>query len=162
MSRHLLTTPAAAAAGVALIVLGAPGVRPPGGPYLPPVLPLRVAAGYDPPEQPWQPGHRGVDLAAAEGAAVRAAAAGTVSFAGVVVDREVVAIDHGGVRTTYEPVAPTVVAGQVVAVGDPIGTIAAGAHCSQRCLHWGALLAGQYIDPMALLTPYRPILKSPR
>ena len=141
MSRHLLTTPAAAAAGVALIVLGAPGMRPPGGPYLPPVLPLRVAAGYDPPEQPWQPGHRGVDLAAAEGAAVRAAATGTVSFAGSW-------WTAGGrhrprrVRTTYEPVAPTVVAGQVVAVGDPIGTIAAGAHCSQRCLHWGALLAG--------------------
>ncbi|MFM2437837.1 MAG: hypothetical protein RLZ55_648 [Actinomycetota bacterium] len=125
-------------------------------------MPLRVVAGFDPPAQRWQSGHRGVDLAAAEGAPVRAAGAGRVVFAGTVVDRGVVTIDHGGLRTTYEPIAPTVAVGQPVAAGDVIGSVAAGAHCSQRCLHWGALLDEQYIDPMALLTSYRPVLKPPK
>ncbi len=153
---------ATAAPAVPTVLRSPPDLRPPGGPYLPPMLPLRVEAAFDPPAQRWQPGHRGVDLVAAgEGASVRAAAAGTVTFAGTVVDRGVVTIDHGGLSTTYEPLTPTVVQGQTVAAGDQIGTISAGAHCSQRCLHWGALLEERYIDPMALLTTYRPILKPP-
>jgi murein DD-endopeptidase MepM/ murein hydrolase activator NlpD len=60
---------------------------------------------------PFGPGHRGVDLAAVAGAPVLAAGAGTVVFAGTVAGRGVVSVDHsGGLRTTYEPVLPTVTA----------------------------------------------------
>ena len=54
-----------------------------------------------------------------------AAGAGVVVFAGMVAGRPVVSIDHaGGLRTTYEPVDPSVAAGQAVARGSPIGTLA--------------------------------------
>src|SRR5690349_15325831 len=81
-----------------------------------------VTRGFDPPPQPWLPGHRGVDLGAAEADEVRAAGAGVVAFAGEVAGRGVVSIDHaGGLRTTYEPVLSTVDAGQAVGLGEPIG-----------------------------------------
>src|SRR5215470_6669685 len=68
-----------------------------------------VTRPFQPPPEPWLPGHRGVDLAATPGAVVRAAGAGTVAFAGQVAGVGVVSIDHpGGLRTTYEPVRPLV------------------------------------------------------
>ena len=78
------------------------------------------------PDHDYGPGHRGVDLAARTGEPVLAAAAGTVAFAGSVAGRGVVSIDHGAVRTTYEPVAAQVSAGQRVAAGQPIGRVAGG------------------------------------
>jgi murein DD-endopeptidase MepM/ murein hydrolase activator NlpD len=116
--------------------------------------PPRVVRRFDPPPRPWLPGHRGVDLAAQAGVPVRAAGAGTVYFAGQVAGRGVVSVDHpGGLRTTYEPLEPTVRAGQAVAAGDQIGTLAAGhPGCSvAACLHWGLRRGEEYLDPLALL-----------
>jgi len=99
-----------------------------------------VVTPFRPPPRPWLPGHRGVDLAAPAGAAVRAAGAGTVRFAGMIAGVGVVSVDHAdGLRTTYQPVAPTVRAGQPVAAGDPIGVLVAGhPGCPvAACLHWG-------------------------
>ena len=111
------------------------------------VLPHRYAAG-----------HRGVDLAAAPGAPVLSAGDGVVVFAGMVAGRPVVSVDHaGGLRTTYEPVRPSVGAGQVVARGSPLGTLAPGhAGCpAVACLHWGLRRGEGYLDPLWLLTPPR-------
>lgn len=106
--------------------------------------------------EPWSGGHRGVDLAAAPGAVVRAAAAGTVSFAGVVAGVPSVAVDHGGgLRTTYTPVVGAVAAGTVVPAGRPIGTLAIG-HCTSGCLHWGLTDGTSYFDPTAHLV-IRPV-----
>jgi murein DD-endopeptidase MepM/ murein hydrolase activator NlpD len=113
-----------------------------------------VVRRFDPPPQPWLPGHRGVDLAAAPGAAVRSAGPGTVAFAGMVAGRGVVSVDHpNGLRTTYEPVEPSVAAGSAVAAGTPIGVLAAGhAGCPvDACLHWGLRRGEQYLDPLLLL-----------
>ena len=67
-------------------------------------VPLRVVRAFEQPAGPYGPGHRGVDLAAAAGDAVRAAADGTVTFAGSVAGRGVVVVRHAdGVRTEYEP-----------------------------------------------------------
>lgn len=82
-------------------------------------------------------------------------------FVGRVVDRAVVVVDHGTVRTTYEPVAAGVAAGDEVQLGQPIGTVAAGGHCDGRCLHWGAVREDDYIDPTLLISGYRPVLKTP-
>jgi murein DD-endopeptidase MepM/ murein hydrolase activator NlpD len=77
-----------------------------------------------------------------------------VRFAGPVAGRSVVSIDHaGGLRTTYEPLAPLVSAGDVVRAGDPIGLLVTGhPGCPARaCLHWGLRAGDGYLDPLALL-----------
>jgi murein DD-endopeptidase MepM/ murein hydrolase activator NlpD len=113
-----------------------------------------VVRPFDPPPQPWLPGHRGVDLAASPGATVRAAGPGTVAFAGTVAGRGVVSVQHAnGLRTTYEPVDASVLAGATVAAGAPIGVLVAGhAGCpAAACLHWGLRRGEVYLDPLALL-----------
>lgn len=113
----------------------------------------RVVAGFDPPLTVYGPGHRGVDLAGSPGQVVRAAAAGRVTFAGSVGGRGVVVVDHGGTRTTYEPVHASVGVGTLMRAGEPIGTLQAfGSHCwPDVCLHWGLLQGEVYLDPLTLL-----------
>ncbi|WP_091673656.1 murein hydrolase activator EnvC family protein [Micromonospora auratinigra] len=116
--------------------------------------PPRPVRRFDPPPQPWLPGHRGVDLAATSGAPVRAAGAGIVLFAGTVAGRPVVTVGHAdGLRTTYEPVRPGLAAGTRLGLGTPIGTLLAGhAGCpAEACLHWGLRRGADYLDPLALL-----------
>ncbi|RCV48640.1 murein hydrolase activator EnvC family protein [Marinitenerispora sediminis] len=112
-----------------------------------------VVRGFAPPPRPWLAGHRGVDLAAAPGAQVRAAGAGRVAFAGTVAGTPLVTVVHGTLRTTYLPVDAAVRRGDRVAAGDAIGTLAdAPAHCARRpCLHWGLLRGRDYLDPLSLL-----------
>ncbi|WP_235912235.1 murein hydrolase activator EnvC family protein [Ruania zhangjianzhongii] len=113
-----------------------------------------VLRRFDPPPLPWLSGHRGVDLAAEAGATVRAAGPGTVAFAGMVAGRPVVSIQHtDGLRTTYEPVTPTVQAGDAVDRGSMIGQLSdAGSHCESTCLHWGVRTGrDDYLDPLLLL-----------
>lgn len=113
-----------------------------------------VVSGFDPPEEEWGAGHRGVDLLGSAGQQVRAALPGTVSFAGSLAGRGVVTVDHGATRTTYEPVAASVTVGRVVAAGTPIGTLQSGvSHCAPRvCLHWGWIEGvGTYLDPLRLV-----------
>jgi murein DD-endopeptidase MepM/ murein hydrolase activator NlpD len=123
---------------------------------------------FAPPPVRWAAGHRGVDLAAAPGDRVRAPAGGTVSFAGRVAGRGVVAVvldGSGGLplRTTFEPVDAVVAAGERVSAGQLLGTVEesgpgsgagseAGGHCGVRsCLHWGLLRGEVYLDPLFLL-----------
>ena len=113
--------------------------------------PIRVLHGFAPPAKRWGAGHRGVDVAASVGQPVLAAAAGTVSVASRIGSRGVVAVQHGAVRTTYEPVSALVRVGDRVAQGAVIGTLQRGSHCGVRpCLHWGLRAGDQYLDPLAL------------
>jgi murein DD-endopeptidase MepM/ murein hydrolase activator NlpD len=117
---------------------------------------------FDPPEQPWLAGHRGVDLGGEAGQVVRSAGAGVVAFAGQVAGRPVVSIDHpDGLRTTYEPVTASVRRGDAVAAGDRIGTLEPGhAGCPfDACLHWGLRRGSTYLDPLMLVRPLRVRLK---
>lgn len=133
-----------------------------------PILPGTAIRGYSPPPEPWLPGHRGVDLAATAGAAVRSAGPGQVVFAGMVAGRPVISVDHaGGVRTTYEPATSDVMVGDEVTTGQVIGRVF-GLHpgCSEAaCLHWGARWSDDpdgYIDPLSLLgANKRPIVLKP-
>jgi murein DD-endopeptidase MepM/ murein hydrolase activator NlpD len=114
-----------------------------------------VVRAFEAPQHRFGPGHRGADLAGESGTPVLAAGAGTVVFAGPVAGRDVVSIDHpGGLRTTYEPVSPSVSAGDVVVRGQPIGTLQDGhPECpATSCLHWGARRGTDYLDPLRLLT----------
>lgn len=121
-----------------------------------------ILTPFDKPEQEWLAGHRGVDLRAAEGTSVLAPHRGRVSFRSTVVDRPVLVIDHGGgFVTSLEPVGSELAVGTWIEAGDNVGTVATGAHCSQRCLHWGVRLDGEYIDPVLLIRDLRPSILLP-
>lgn len=112
-----------------------------------------VVHDFDPPDSPYGAGHRGVDLLGRTGQRVHAALAGTVTYAGLLAGRGVVVVGHGATRTTYEPVTASVVVGQPLARGEPIGALElSGSHCFPRaCLHWGWLAGTTYLDPLRLV-----------
>lgn len=115
-----------------------------------------VVRAFEPLPHPYAAGHRGVDLAGPPGSPVLAAGDGVVVFAGMVAGRPVVSIDHpDGLRTTYEPVDPSVGAGQRIGRGSPVGALRAGhAGCPvEACLHWGLRRGETYLDPLSLLAP---------
>ncbi|MFI9384703.1 M23 family metallopeptidase [Kutzneria sp. NPDC052558] len=125
-----------------------------GWPLAPPHPVLRP---FQRPSSPYGPGHRGVDLGANTGEPVLAAADGVVSFAGWLATRGVVAVAHmGGIRTTYEPVQPSVTVGQRVRRGEEVGRLTPGHEgCEAACLHWGARRGTEYLDPLGLLSTQR-------
>ncbi len=123
-----------------------------------------IVREFDAPTPNWQRGHRGVDLAATAGQLVYAAGSGTVVFAGELAGRSLVSIAHpGGLRTSYEPIRPTVRPGQVVASQSVIGKLTPDhpGCAAPACLHWGAMWGpaarADYVDPLGLLasTPIR-------
>jgi murein DD-endopeptidase MepM/ murein hydrolase activator NlpD len=113
----------------------------------------QVIRGFDPPATKWGAGHRGVDLLGHQGQPVHTALGGTVTFAAPLAGRGVVVVDHGGIRTTYEPVDAQVTVGDAVARGAVIGTLQrASSHCFPRaCLHWGLLRGDTYLNPLTLV-----------
>lgn len=134
--------------------------------WLPPVA-GEVAEHFAAPPAPWASGHRGVDFAAAEAEPIRAPAAGVVSFSGMVVNRTVLSIDHGGgMVSSFEPVDSELEVGEAVAAGDVIATVGeyqtGHFHCHhQRCLHWGVRLHGDYINPLLMLGELEPSVLLP-
>lgn len=141
--------------GPVLGLVGPPAAAGPAGPEGTwPLQPRpRVVRAFDPPDDPWGAGHRGVDLAGRAGQSVHAALAGTVTFAGRIAGKAVVVVAHGARRTTYEPVAATVAVGDAVAEGTPIGRLELPlGHCfPAACLHWGLLEGERYLDPLSLV-----------
>lgn len=118
--------------------------------------PVQVIKGFDPPSQPWLTGHRGIDLQVPYGTAIQAVESGRVIYAGQMVDRGVVSIEHAdGLRSTYEPVDPTVSVGDMVTTGQKIGILAAYSRVKIHgpdTLHLGAKIGPkQYVDPLLLL-----------
>ena len=65
----------------------------------------------------------------------------------------IVTVDHGRVRTTYQPVAAVVSRGEQVREGQVIGRLLlAGSHCAPvACLHWGLIRGDAYLDPLTLV-----------
>jgi murein DD-endopeptidase MepM/ murein hydrolase activator NlpD len=146
LTLFLTAAPTAAIAGDLAPVPSRDGVWP-----LSPRPP--IVSGFDPPATLWGPGHRGVDLLGHVGQPVRTSLGGRVTFAGRLAGRGVVVVDHGTLRTTYEPVSASVDVGDTVARGDVIGTLRRGSsHCFPRtCLHWGLLRGHTYLDPLTLV-----------
>ncbi len=118
-----------------------------------------VVRGFDPPAEVWSSGHRGVDLRGSIGQDVHAARAGRVSWTGRIAGVEIVVVDHGSTRTTYQPVAPGVTVGDRVRAGDVIGTLQwFGTHCLPNpCLHWGLVRGEEYLDPLSLVDGPSPV-----
>jgi murein DD-endopeptidase MepM/ murein hydrolase activator NlpD len=135
-------TAAEPAEGAAVTPVADRWVWPVGAPG-PPLRPFSA------PATPYSSGHRGVDLASAAGAPVRSPADGVVSFAGVVVDRPVLSIQHADdLVSSFEPLTATVGVGDRVRAGQVVGTVGVGAHCSGRCVHLGVRRHGHYVSPL--------------
>jgi murein DD-endopeptidase MepM/ murein hydrolase activator NlpD len=113
--------------------------------------PIRIMGPYRAPATPYSAGHRGIDVVTDADTPVFAPDDGVVHFAGVVVDRPVISIDHGGVLSSFEAIEPVVRTGEAVERGQLIGTVASGGHCDGRCLHLGARIDGDYVSPLLLL-----------
>jgi len=122
-----------------------------------PVEPLSVSHLASLPAQNWLPGHRGIDLATSVGRTVNSPAGGEVTYAGIVVNRPVVSVRHtGGFVSSLEPVDATVRVGDVVNVGEALGTVSiAAGHCAPAtCVHWGLRRDGRYVNPLDYLRGY--------
>lgn len=120
-----------------------------------------VVRRFDRPDQPWLPGHRGIDLAATSGQSVLAPSGGHVAWTGTIAGRSVVVVAHeGGLRSTFEPVVATLPVGSAVSRGEAVGVVTATpGHCAPRtCVHWGVLRGETYVDPLSLVRRARVVL----
>jgi murein DD-endopeptidase MepM/ murein hydrolase activator NlpD len=115
-----------------------------------------VLRPFDPPDNPYGSGHRGIDIGAARSTAVVAPAAGQVTFAGPVGGKLFMTIDHGGgVSSTYSWLGSLLVRkGDVVPAGLAVALTGWGHEGSLvPHLHFGVKLDGTYVDPMLYLGP---------
>ncbi|MGO3066135.1 MAG: D-alanyl-D-alanine carboxypeptidase family protein [Brevibacterium linens] len=142
--------------------------------WLTPVPAMEVITAFDPPDQPWLTGHRGIDVLAVVGEPLRAPTGGTIRFAGTVAGTATVSIltdsDH---VLTFQPAESSLVKGEDFKAGEQIGTVGSGGHCQRSCLHigaWPAASEKRYVDPgkffgqekSALLPLSRKPAKEPR
>ena len=128
---------------------------PPAGSWLWPVD-GPVLRGFEPPATPYSQGHRGIDIGVDFGTPVRAAADGTVTFAGPVGGYLFVTIDHGdGYRSTSSFLSRILVRrGQAVVAGQLVALSGRGhPEILSPQLHFGVRLSGEYVDPIPLLQP---------
>jgi murein DD-endopeptidase MepM/ murein hydrolase activator NlpD len=158
MSRRAFT---AAAFLAAAAVLGVDAAQADGGWRRPVDGRWDVRHRFEQPVTRYAAGHRGVDLAVAAGSLAYSPAAGTVTVAGPVAGRNVVVVEHGRLRSTFEPVDPTVEVGEPVFAGEVLGTVQPGhghGPPGQLLLHWGVRDGDGYIDPLSLLDSAPPVL----
>lgn len=121
-----------------------------------------LTAPYAAPPTRYAAGHRGIDLFAVTGTPVSAPDGAVVRFSGVVVDRPVLTLDHGGgILSSYEPVVSELPVGTVVARGSVVGAVAAGGHCQAACLHVGVRVDGEYVSPMLFFARVPPAILLP-
>lgn len=129
-----------------------------------PVEDATTVRDFDPPERPWLPGHRGVDIAAGTGVGLVAPADGVISFSGQVGGKSVVSIRHGDLTSTFEPAVGERNLGTVIRQGETFASVAGESdHCNDTCVHWGLKRAdGSYANPAAQTVKRHVVLKSSR
>lgn len=111
--------------------------------------------------------HRGVDIAAPTGTAIRASRAGRVTHAGRYYDYGLVVIlDHGaGVSTLYGHTSAVLVrVGQAVKAGDVIARVGCTGRCTGPHVHFEIRINGVAVDPLRELprTAEAPRPQTPR
>ncbi len=116
---------------------------------------------YLAPESEYGPGHRGVDLAQDPGSKIRAPLTGSISFVGLVVDRQVVSIrSTNGYLVSFEPACTKHKVGDSVLAGEEFAW-----HCSpkgsyqyhcENCVHFSIRSNYGYLSPDFFLGDIKP------
>jgi hypothetical protein len=125
-------------------------------------LQARIVGDYQAPAYPWGSGHRGVDVLVEFGEVIVSPAAGSVHFAGWVVNRGVLSIvDERGRIASFEPVCSLVRLGSAVQAGDAIAVHCEPdpgyqRHCVGECVHFSARQSGAYLSPLHLIYGLKP------
>jgi murein DD-endopeptidase MepM/ murein hydrolase activator NlpD len=113
--------------------------------WRPPVT-ARVTDPFREPACRWCPGNRGLEYGTRPGDAVRAVAAGHVTFSGTVAGRSYVVIQHGhGLRATYGNLDD-----RAFGVGDAVAAGALIGHTA-GAFHFGVRDGERYVDPAPLI-----------
>jgi hypothetical protein len=168
----LVPVAAPAATGEGLV---APPTTVPDPPRVPTLwMPVTgpVVRGFDARAGPYGPGHRGIDIAAPEGATMRAPAAGRIVFAGPVAGTTWISLLVApGVRVTLGPLLDPVRVGEVpsratlgrvgpghgpgtgqrAGPGSPPGPEPRAGSGWGATLHLSVRVDGVYVDPLAYL-----------
>ena len=101
----------------------------------------------------WGRLHAGIDISAPAGSSVRAAASGTVIYAGWMGGYgSLVVIDHGGgLATAYAHLSAIWIGSGGVSQGQGIGAVGCTGSCTGNHLHFEVRVNGQPVDPMGYL-----------
>jgi murein DD-endopeptidase MepM/ murein hydrolase activator NlpD len=101
----------------------------------------------------WGRMHEGIDISAPTGTAVRAAASGTVIYAGSMGGYgTIIVIDHGnGLATAYAHLSSIWIGGGSVSQGQGIGAVGCTGSCTGPHLHFEVRVNGSAVDPMGYL-----------
>jgi len=105
-------------------------------------------------QRAWESCHPGIDIAAAEGTPIQAAAAGTVAIAGLEGGYgNYTCIDHGSATTSCygHQQSISVSVGESVAQGQTIGTVGSTGFSTGPHLHFEVRVNGSPVDPMGYL-----------
>lgn len=165
-----LATTARATEMLASLGAGSRSETPPveckGSSVLPVVLPSgeraqKVISGFDLPAHNWLPGHRGIDVEAAESSTIVAPENGVITFAGSVGGKSSVSFwGNSGVTFSFEPATAAAPKGTKLTKNDIVALVKGHSdHCDGMCVHWGAKRNNSYIDPRLALSPPQILLK---
>ena len=102
----------------------------------------------------WGRMHEGIDIGAASGTPIRAAASGTVISAGWLGGYgNLIVVDHGGgLATAYAHMSGYAAStGQPVAQGQTLGFVGCTGHCYGSHLHFEVRVGGAPVDPLGYL-----------
>ena len=125
--------------------------------------PIQLINQYRQPNSDYSAGHRGVDYRVAIGEEILAPAAGTIWFAGKVVNRNVLSIlTSDGLLAEFEPACTELAKGSPVLSGQAIARVCDAEpsyqeHCqAMRCLHVSLRVNGRYMSPLYPLGQLNP------
>lgn len=100
--------------------------------------------------------HEGIDIGAPYGAPIYAASSGYVRYAGPAAGfgQEILLQHPGNVQTLYGHMERILVSSGSVTVGEPIALVGSAGESTGPHLHFGVIVNGEFVDPLAWLVAH--------